>query len=153
MRSSFVQSLQIQSLKSITELVLFFSNIFPPIFPNSFLERQKGLTADDYATLCVKITNTTALSEVHLYAGKISYNNISLIFFLDDTAIDDMSLEVLTKQVHQLKDLWLFVINAPSTKVTIQGMKAISEKLKEIGLVFEADDYNLSVQSINLYRK
>ena len=42
---------------------------------------------------------------------------------------------MLTKQVHQLKDLRKFVIKAPGTIVTVKAMRAFSKKLvKEMGL-------------------
>jgi len=98
LRGSFVQSLQIQSLQSLTYLSLH-------------LRDQKGLTADDYVVLCEKITSSTSLSHVELH--------------VDNTSIDNQSLEMLVQRVGLMKRLTYFSIAAPGTVVGVGKMEAL----------------------------
>ena len=148
MRTSFIESLQIKKLKALTRLHLFLRNIPPKAPLLIFLGDQKGLKSQDYAALCVKITNSTTISEVQLYVGKI-LRIFSYLVSIERTNIDNESLQVLTGNVQKMRRLTEFVILAAGTKVDVEEMRKFSNKLKELGLDGGGDHHDIRNKGIH----
>ena len=132
MRTSFIESLQIKNLKALTRLTLSLRNI-PIITPLIFLGDQKGLKSQDYAALCVKITNSTTISKVQLFVRKI-LRIFSYLVSIERTNIDNESLQVLTGNVQKMRRLTSFHLYAEGTKVDREEMEKLSKKLTEMEL-------------------